>query len=289
MIRLVYLFFSAYLASSVFLTAQAVKATVADRLYTLGNYSQAINEYAKYGTPEASLQIARSYNAMGNFDNAIDQYKHILRTDETNVLAQFELGKLYLNTNRHKKASNLFEKLIKRDAKNPEFHYYYGQALFLNLKVNEGMAAYKAAIRLDSTHLRSMFKVAKWYLVKTEIDSVLHYCDLGLLVYNDDVALLNLKGQAFFNREQYDLSNPIFERLLELGENRPHIYKKLGYGYFRDLKPGKAVQAYRKLAETPYEMGNAYFGIGEVYLEEKVLDSAAFYFKKAIAEKIVRL
>ena len=45
---------------------QFSESSVADSLYLLGNYTEAINLYAKVGDEKSSLQIARAYNAIGN-------------------------------------------------------------------------------------------------------------------------------------------------------------------------------------------------------------------------------
>lgn len=59
------------------INAQYSPIAVADSLYALGNYTLAINEYAKEGLPNAELQIARAYNAIGNYDKALAQYESL--------------------------------------------------------------------------------------------------------------------------------------------------------------------------------------------------------------------
>jgi tetratricopeptide (TPR) repeat protein len=59
--------------------AQSSSLTVADSLYAIGNYTLAINEYAKVASPNAQLQIARAYNAIGNYEKALAQYENIVQ------------------------------------------------------------------------------------------------------------------------------------------------------------------------------------------------------------------
>ena len=63
--------------------AQMPASEVADSLYAQGNYTKAINEYAKIGTAAAALQIARSYNAIGNFDKAVANIALSIRNIQT--------------------------------------------------------------------------------------------------------------------------------------------------------------------------------------------------------------
>ena len=76
-------------------SAQSNPVVVADSLYAIGSYTLAINEYAKEGTYKAQLQIARAYNAIGNYDKALVQYENIVRKNNSHVLAKYELCLLY--------------------------------------------------------------------------------------------------------------------------------------------------------------------------------------------------
>jgi len=76
--------------------AQLSDISVADSLYAIGNYTTAINEYAKVASPKAELQIARAYNAIGNYEKAMLQYENIVQKNESQELATYELGRLYL-------------------------------------------------------------------------------------------------------------------------------------------------------------------------------------------------
>lgn len=97
--------------STIRLSAQQNQITAADSLYATGNYTRAINAYDKLGTVNAGLQIARAYNAIGNFEKAIAQYRAVLEKDSNLQLAAFELGKLLLKTNKGLAAKGLFERL----------------------------------------------------------------------------------------------------------------------------------------------------------------------------------
>ena len=141
--------------------AQSSALTLADSLYSIGNYSKAINEYSKVGGLSAALQIARSYNATGNYEKAITQYKYVVEEDVKNQLAQFELGKLLLKVNRFEEAKSVFTNLSNLNTTNPEFLFYLGEVNRHLNATDASLKQYKKAIRLDSTHLRSLFQLAK--------------------------------------------------------------------------------------------------------------------------------
>ena len=95
--RLCIIFLGLFITKS---DAQSLASTVADSLYALGSYTAAINEYAKIDDAAAQHQIARAYNAMSNYSKAIIQYKSVIKKDSSNILAKFELGKIYDKTKK---------------------------------------------------------------------------------------------------------------------------------------------------------------------------------------------
>ncbi|MGO4918478.1 tetratricopeptide repeat protein [Maribacter spongiicola] len=263
--------------------AQTSASSVADSLYTIGNYSKAINEYSKVGGLSSALQIARSYNAIGNYEKAIKQYQYVVDEDGTNQLAQLESGKLLLKMNRFEEAKSVFTNLTEINTDNPEFQFYLGEAnRNLNL-LEESLGQYKKAISLDSTHLRSLFQLAKYYTIKRERDNALKYILMGLNFYENDVSLINLHALVLFNDSQFEKAIPLFERVLELGEDKDYVYEKLGISYNKNWEFKKAKEAYTILLKRDDTNSQTYFDLASVYQKESKLDSAKIFINKAMA------
>ena len=258
----------------------------ADSLYAIGHFSEAINAYAKEGSKNARLQIARAYNALGNYDKAIIEYEAFLAKEPTLAIARFELAKLQLKTKKLKAAFDNFATLAK-DSDNPEYHYYLGRIKQLNGDPIAANVDFRKAVKTDSTHLKSIFALGKFFVAAKQKDSALYYIDKGLFFYENDVSLINLKGLAYFNNGQYERAIPYFERLLQLGEEKPFVHKKLAFAYLRDWQFEKAKKMYHRLVNTPNHEAQGYSGLGDVFLKEKELDSAQFYIEKYIKELTV--
>ncbi len=265
--------------------AQSSGLSVADSLYALGNYTGAINEYAKDNRANSNLQIARAYNAIGNYDKAIIQYEDVIANNPSFELPRFELGKLLLKTNKTQEAVYQFYDLIQEGSRNPEYYYYMGTTMIELDSFKEGIQFLKTAYNLDNEHLRSIFQLGKYYVGQQEKDSVLLYVDKGLDFYPNDVSLINLKALAMFNNDEYEKARILFEKLLDLGEGKPYIYEKLGQCYYRLWEFEKAKDAYNVLLNFDESIPTAYNGLGSVYWKEQKLDSAALFFKKAIKAK----
>ena len=271
---------------SLSLNAQKEQIILADSLYATGNYTKAINAYAELGTTKAGFQIARAYNAIGNYDKAIAQYQAVLKKDAKQQLVAFELGKLLLKTNKALAAKELFESLSITNPLNPEYHYHLGEAIRARDDMDKSIPFYKKAIAVDSTHLRSLFKLSKYYLVKRETDSVLTYTTQGLDFYPEDVALLNLKALAYFHNEEFSKSVPLFEQILALGKEEIFVFMKLGYAYFKTWEFEKAKKMYAAALLIEDDHAGAFFELGNLYLKNRQLDSAQINIKRAIEVQI---
>lgn len=265
--------------------AQSSGIMAADSLYATGNYTLAINEYSKIGSTRALLQIARSYSAIGNYDKAIAQYESVVGMDPTLHIASFELGKLYMKSRLFDEARKLFTKLVSNGNGNPEFYYYLGEAYTESGQPASSLVAYKNAVQLDSTHLRSLFRLGKYFLVKKQPDQALLYINKGLEFYSNDVGFVNLKALVYFNDNKYEEAIPWLEKVLELGEYKEYVYEKLAYSYYKNWEFGKAKKTYKELLKLNDQNSDTYFGLAEVYRKNMELDSAEVFINKAMIVK----
>ncbi|MDT7829411.1 tetratricopeptide repeat protein [Pricia sp. S334] len=279
--KLVFLFLCTLLSGHE-VSAQPDNGVMADSLYATGNYTKAINVYAEEGSVAAALQIARAYSAIGHYEKAIVQYRSVVDREPDAQVAAFELGKLLLRTNKYEEARKRFAHLVESDRDNPEYHYYLGEAFRELDQPASSLVSFKEAIEIDSTHLRSLFRLGKYFTIQQERDQALQYVDAGLWFYEQDVSFINLKALILFNDNQYEKAIPWFEQVLELGETQPYVYEKLAFCYYKSWEFERAKETYRTLIALDDSNSDAYFGLGETYRRNKQPDSAEIYIKKAM-------
>tara|TARA_R110002050_G_scaffold196426_2_gene331397 strand:+ start:107689 stop:108831 length:1143 start_codon:yes stop_codon:yes gene_type:complete len=270
--------------------AQSSALAIADSLYSIGDYTKAINQYAKVGTPSANLQIARTYNVVRNYDKAIVQYKTLIERNPNAQLVRFELGKIYAKTRKSEKAQQLFETLVSEYPNNPEYFYYLGSA-YANLdSIPKSVQLFKSAIARDSTHLRSIYEVAKYYVSEQERDSVVKYADKGLNFYENDVSLINLKALALYNNDEFKAAIPLFEKMVALGETTKfYIFERLGNAYFKTEDLDNAIGNYKKSLFLDSENARVLFSLGNTFWKQQKLDSATVYIQQSIDVQLVVL
>ena len=281
MIRLL---FSALTLLTIFKTeAQTSVLKVADSLYALGHYSKAIAQYKAYDNPsEVHHKIARSYIALGNYDEGLINYEKAVEANPENTLLKYDYGKFLYRIKNYKKAAVVFNKLVYIDYKNPNFHYELGLALE-RLKDSTAQNRFFNAFQLDTTHQKAIYKIAKEHLKKGRHNQVDRYVDIGLKSFGNNKELISLKAQNKYAQRHYREAVIWFEKLLELGESSPFIHEKLSLCYYQMYDFEKAIDQRKLVLKFNPLDATAIYVIGTYYSELRDYKQAEEYISKALA------
>ena len=123
--------------------------------------------------------------ALARSDRAIAEGKRAVELDPLSLIANAELGLVYLYARRYDEAIAQFRKTIELDSRFYLAHYELGTALLLKGQSTEAIAAYRTAVEL-----------------------------------NDDPTVLALLGQAYARVEHRDEAQKILARLTEEAKSR---------------------------------------------------------------------
>lgn len=278
MIRLILLFLLIVFKTE----AQTSVLNIADSLFTHGNYSKAIAQYEKHNNkPEVYHKIAKAYIAIGNYDEALINYEKGVETNPENTLLKYDYGKFLYRTKHFKKASEVFNKLVYIDYKNPNFHYELGLVLE-QLKDSTAQNRFFSAFQLDRTHQKAIYKIAKHHLKKGHNKQVDYYVDIGFETYEKNKELISLKAQNYYVKHDYRESIKWFEKLIELGESSEFIHEKLSLCYYQLYEYEKAIEQRKLVLKlNPYD-AVAMYVIGTYYERLQDFKNAEKYISKAL-------
>lgn len=262
---------------------------VADHLFANGNYTKAIEAYkAVKNLDQVYSKIAKAYVAIGNYDNALTNYKNAVLANPNATVLHYEYAKLLTKTKKYKAAKPLFKNLIRLDSFNPNYHYELGIVLEKQ-KDTTALQHFKKVFNLDNTHQKAIFKIAKQCIKKRQFKLAHTYIAKGLESYANNIKLISLKAQVYYYQAYYTDAILWFNKLIDLGENSEFIHEKLSLSYAQN-SDYKAAILHRKLAlkYNPYD-ANAMFVIGKYYQELKDFEKAEAYITKALKLKDVSL
>ena len=256
----------------------------ADSLYSLGNYSKAIELYK---TDKDSIQqfekIAKAFEAIGNYDMALEYYARNLEINP-NPRSRYAYAKLLSKTKNFTKALETFDELIKIETDNPEYHYQKG-VILEQLKGTLALESYKQALKLDAKHQKAIYKIAREMLKSRNFDKSLELVDDGLGSYKNNVELISLKGQNLFWKQDYHEAIIWFEKLLKLNESTLFVFEKLRDCYAQTYQYEKALFYGEEALNFEVNHAENLFSLALIYEGMGNLSAAEEYIKASIKEK----
>ncbi len=262
--------------------AQTPTLHLADSLYMRGNYTKAIEAYKNHeNQDEVYDKIAKAYIALGNYDAALINYEHSLKTDQKNAIILFDYGKLLTRVKKHKEALEVFYKLIDIDYRNPNYHYESGLVM-QKLGDSTSQNRFRTAFDLDSTHQKAIFQIAKYHLAKGQHKLVDKYTDVGLSSYANNKELISLKAQNFYKKKDYENAAIWFEKLVALNESLKFIHEKLRNCYMLQYEFEKAIEHGKKVLEFDSQNTENLFIQGELYQRIEDFKNAEKYMSQSL-------
>jgi len=257
----------------------------ANELYANGNFSKAIATYKML--PELDDvydEIAKAYVAIGNYGEALVNYEKATTVNPEDLLLQYEYAKLLSKTKKYNKANQLFLNLIASDSLNPNYYYELGVVLEKQ-KDTAALQKFIKTFRLDDTHQKAIFKIAKQHLKKRNFMESHSYIDRGLESYENNVELISLKAQTYYHQEYYTHAVVWFKKLLGLGEKSEFIHEKLSLSYAQNSDYEEAIYHRKQALKYSPNDANAIFTIGSYYQSLNNFEMAENYITMALLLK----
>ena len=298
----------------------AVYDKTGDIYKSIGNYSKAIENYQYALEKDESINIkaklGKVYELSGYPSKAIKAYEDVMQKDSSNLIMINNLGKLYLSNYKATKAEYVFKYLIEQDSLNPNYPYllaksYEKQNLFFAMG-----QSYLDAYNIDSTHIKSIYRLAVFFKDLKDKDSTMVFIDKGLQLAPDNINFNQLKANQLYSIKDYKNTLGYLDNLERLNYKSKNVYEMFGMSYLKidSLKLAKkyinkALDIDRKdskllyrLATIEYELNEKekakfslmfsiytakpdldkqYYLLGSIYKEENNLVEAIHYFEKS--------
>lgn len=270
--------------------AQISALAIADSLYAVGNYSEAIEELHRSGSKsQASLiRLAKAQEAIGNPAAALEAYKAVLDDDPGRVLAAVAYAKLLSYTGKLTKADSVFKSLIRKYPDNPDFYYQLG-LVREKQKDSTAMSLYNVAIYLDNTHRPALIKVSKKALIEGNLSRAERLSKQGLEANPNQVTLLSILAQAYYYQKEHNLAVQQFEKLVDLGEGSEFIHSKLGASYSNLDKYEKAIHHFNAALDFEDKNPTTHYNLGKLYALTGEYENAEGHLLQSILLKAVTL
>ncbi|OUM70506.1 hypothetical protein PIROE2DRAFT_56800 [Piromyces sp. E2] len=288
----------------------------------LADYCFNKNEYEKVkllaniaytNTNVPALQALAYYNIgrvhQKNYDKAYKAYAQAVRLDQSNVLAQFGMGQMYLFKNEVSSACECFEKVLASDPNNYDVLKILG-CLYSKLNYQKAMDYYDRISRIPKSkndELNESNDYEVWIdkaklLEQNDPKAALkaYYKAAEILensnervppeLWNNIAVLYHLEGDLGMAEQMYQKAYSECEEKMNLSEVDKEYYDGLDTSisynvsrlYETQKEPSKASVIYKKIIKNHSRYLDAYLRLGAIEVEQGNYEEGINYYKKVL-------
>ncbi len=212
------------------------------------------------------------YRTLGQFDDAITEYKMAIWLDSLNIPAYRSLCQAYEELGDYDNAIEIYKKLIKIMPNMPDVHANLANILYVKGDVEGAISHYQTAITLNPrkqwTSVINQTLGFVYQEAKNDLDAAIgSYHSAYLLTPQDLDIYINL-GSAFYDKEDTDNALAIYRNALDLDPKNANIHCNLGFLFWGKGNLDEAIKEYNLAIEYNPEYSIAYNNLGVIYLDD---------------------
>lgn len=212
------------------------------------------------------------YRSVGQFDDAITEYKMAIWLDSLNIPAYRHLCQAYEEQGDYDSAIDTYQTLITIMPNMPEFHSNLANIYYLKGEVKEAVAHYQSAITLNpSKQWTSIIAQTLGFVYQEnskDLDAAISAYQSAYLLTPEDIDIYINLGSAFYDKEDFDNALNVYRSALELDPTNAKIHCNLGFLHWGKGDTDEAIKEYDLaiLHDTTYDI--AYNNLGVIYLDD---------------------
>lgn len=227
------------------------------------------------------------YSTLGQFENAITEYKMAIWLDNLNIPAYRHLCKAYEDLGDYDNAIEVYKKLIQIMPNMPEFHSNLANILYVKGDVDGAVSHFQTAITLNpNKEWTSVVNQTLGYVfqeAKQDLDAAITSYQSAYLLTPEDMDIYINLGSAFYDKQDYDNALAIYRNALDLDPNNAKIHCNLGFLYWGKGDTDEAIREYELAIEYDKNYDIAYNNLGVIYLDDLGrVKQASEMFKKSV-------
>lgn len=227
------------------------------------------------------------YRSIGQYDDAITEYKMAIWLDSLNIPAYRHLCQAYEELGDYDSAIETYQKLIEIMPNMPEFHSNLANIYYLKGEIDSAISHYQAAITLNpNRQWTSIISQTLGYVFQEnnkDLDAAISAYQSAYLLTPDDIDIYINLGSAFYDKEDFDNALTVYRSALELDPTNAKIHCNLGFLHWGRGDTDEAIKEYELAIEYDKYYDIAYNNLGVIYLDDLGrVQKAVELFKKSI-------
>lgn len=212
------------------------------------------------------------YRSIGQYDDAITEYKAAIWLDSLNIPAYRHLCQAYEEQGDYDSAVDIYHRLIAILPTIPEFHSNLANIYYLKGDVKEAVSHYQAAITLNpSKQWTSIIAQTLGYVhqqANQDLDAAISAYQSAYLLTPDEVDIYVNLGSAFYDKGDYENALTVYRSALDLEPTNAKIHCNLGFLHWGKGDTDEAIKEYELAIEYDKTYDIAYNNLGVIYLDD---------------------
>ncbi len=216
------------------------------------------------------------------YAEAIIEFQDALRYDKDPAI-YYALAKDYSALNKPALAAEMANEAIKLDSANVTYRETLADIYVKAFQIDSAIAEYRDILKIDSTHVQSMFNIAQLLAPKYPLQS--------LEMYNKILQRNGPEWEVLFKvaelnsiLHRYDKAAAAFEQMVKIDPSNVSLKQNLGEMYIRSAQYDKALTLFNDLLES--DTGNVELrgALAEIYLQQDKWDKAREQFETILKD-----
>ncbi|MCB9057730.1 MAG: tetratricopeptide repeat protein [Calditrichae bacterium] len=203
---------------------------------------------------------------------AIEYFEEAIEDDSQFWEAYYNLGVLYFNDNKYKKALSIFDKLIKET---PHFYKpYFGRGIIFEDQKNYtgALSDFKKVIEINPNDFRACLRLARVSRLVKNFDDARTYLDMVKNLSADYAPYYFENGNLLVDLGKPNVAIDQYRKAIELDPENITYHQGLGEAYYRARVYYNALYEFNEILKKQPNDPNANFMLGITIYKQAVLE-----------------
>lgn len=239
------------------------------------------------GNLEAWKLLAKGYDGMRDYQNAIIAYKKVTELDPKAAEAFLGLGQIYARMQRSPEAVEALNKALELNPGGKEAYLALGEAYEAGREFTKAGDAYEKYVAAGPADLLMAYQRLGMARMTAELfDKAAAALAQAQKLQPRDLTILQNLALAYQKAGLLQEAEDAYKKLAEINPEKADNYYSWILKLYSDAqKPDKAVEAAKKIAELKPKDEQAVYNLGLMYAQMQKYQEAIEAFNKALALK----
>jgi protein O-GlcNAc transferase len=228
------------------------------------------------------LQFALERHQTGNFKQAEQSYKKVLKKQPNNFDALHMLGVLCSQIGHHNAAIQYIEKALKFNTNSYFANFNLGKVFSDLKKYDKAIEYYQKAVQLKTDYSDAYYSLGNAYENIGQLQKAIDSYQNVLVIDPYNVYANYNIGSILLNRGHLDKAILYFRKAVQLNPNFAEAYNNLGRVLQQKGQFDESIDNYKKAININPKYASAYINLGSAINDKGKSDEAMTVFDKAI-------